>query len=210
VRGSKLTGHSPHLFEVAASHFPYRKKSFGDFFKNWIHPAKGIKSTLKLESSLRVEAAALPLALYLGTKRKIMPAMWLVLILPILLVLVVELLNTGVEEIVRHNHPRRSTHFGRAMDAAAAAVMIMILISAICAAFALLVPSPRRFRAMGEEGMRYERARLRGKVDTHKTTRMPLGNSQVRIVRMRAQIAFAEANLKVLDNLLAQSASTHG
>jgi diacylglycerol kinase (ATP) len=205
-----LTGHSPHLFEVAASHFPYRKKSFGDFFKNWIHPAKGIKSTLKLESSLRVEAAALPLALYLGTKRKIMPAMWLVLILPILLVLVVELLNTGVEEIVRHNHPRRSTHFGRAMDAAAAAVMIMILISAICAAFALLVPSPRRFRAMGEEGMRYERARLRGKVDTHKTTRMPLGNSQVRIVRMRAQIAFAEANLKVLDNLLAQSASSHG
>ncbi|MEO7617415.1 MAG: diacylglycerol kinase [Candidatus Saccharibacteria bacterium] len=204
-----MTGHTPHLFEVATSHFPYRKKSFGDFFKNWIHPAKGIKSTLKLESSLRVEAAALPLALYLGTKRKIMPAMWLVLILPILLVLVVELLNTGVEEIVRHNHPRRSTHFGRAMDAAAAAVMIMILIAAICAAFALLIPSPRRFRAMGEDGMKMERARLSGNVTTLKARRIPLGNNQVRIVSMRAQIAFAEANLKVLDGLLNQAAPSH-
>lgn len=203
-----MTGHPPHLFEVAASHFPYRKKSWGDFFKNWIPPVKGMRSTFKLESSLRVEMAALPLAVYLGVKRKVMPAWWLLLMLPILLVLVVELVNTGFEEIVRHNHPRRSTHFGRAMDAAAAAVMLMILIAAICAAFALLVPSPRRFQAMGPGGMQSERTRLEKRIREIKTTRMPLGSNQIKVVVMRTQIAYAEANLKCLAMVMAHDAET--
>ena len=198
-----MNAHPPHMLEVAAGHFPYRKKSWSEFLKNWVHPVKGMRSTFKLESSLRVEMAALPLAIYLGTKRKIMPVMWLVLIMPILLVLVVELLNTGVEEIVRHNHPRRSTHFGRAMDAAAAAVMLMILIAAICAAFALLVPSPRRFQAMGSDGMKSEKARLEKRIREIKSTRMPLGSNQIKVVVMRIRITFAVANLKCLAMVLA-------
>ena len=209
MRESTLNAHPPHLFEVAASHFPYRSsKTIKEFLINWRHPANGMISAFKLESSLRVEMAALPLAVYLGVKRKVMPAWWLLLTLPILLVLVVELVNTGFEEIVRHNHPRRSTHFGRAMDAAAAAVMLMILIAAICAAFALLVPSPRRFQAMSPDGMQAERTRLEKRIREIKATRMPLGSNQIKVVAMRTQITYAEANLKCLAIVMAHDDET--
>ncbi len=90
---------------------------------------KGIKNSYRFEQAFRLEVyaliAAVPLALYLGDSG----LERLMLIASVVLVLIVELLNTGVEMVVDRIGLEHHELSGRAKDAGSAAVFISILLS---------------------------------------------------------------------------------
>lgn len=198
MRGSKLTGHSPHLFEVAASHFPYRNKSVKQFFLNWIHPVEGLKTSYRLESSLRVEAAALPVALVVGQVFKLDLGRRLKLLGVVFAVILVELLNTSTEELVRDNHPRRSAHYKRAMDASAAAVMLSIAMAAIGAVYVVWDGVRARYIRMSDDELDYEHSRILMRLKNIQQTRLSLGRNAVRKIWLRSRRAYYAAHLSYI------------
>lgn len=147
------------LREVA-SHFPYRKKGMVGFFKNWIYPVRGLRSTYELESSLKVELAALPMALVVGKVAKLSLRSRLKILGLVSSVVLVELLNTSTEELARDKHPRRSPHLRRAMDAAAAAVMVAIAIAAIGTCYIVWDDVSARYAALSYDELVARRAEL--------------------------------------------------
>ncbi len=177
-----------HLREVA-SHFPYRKKTAKDFLLNWVHPIEGVKSSFKLESSLKVEAAALPIAAFLGVRYKITPYAWLLMIGSIFRVLQVELLNTAVEEIVRDSHPKRSVHYKRAMDAGAASVAIAIGTAAVCAVYAVMSGIPRDIQRMSPEEAQLALGEVNARIEAIHKRSMPLGRNVTMTAILRCRLA---------------------
>lgn len=91
---------------------------------------KGIKTSFRFEQAFRMEVYALliaiPAALFLGQTG----LERLMLIASVVLVLIVELLNTGVEMVVDRIGLEHHELSGRAKDAGSAAVFISILLSA--------------------------------------------------------------------------------
>lgn len=180
-------GHA-HLREVV-SHFPYRKKTVKEFFLNWVHPVEGVKSSFKLEPSLQVEAAALPIAVILGIRYKITPYAWLLMIGSIFHVLQLELLNTAVEEIVRDSHPKRSVHYKRAMDAGAASVAIAIGVAAVCAFYAVMSGIPRDIQRMTPEEAQLALGDVIARIEAINMRHMPLGNNTTLVLLLRSRLA---------------------
>lgn len=93
---------------------------------------KGLKSTYQHEQAFRFEvrvlAVAIPLALWIAQS----PLEFFLLIGSIFAVMVVELLNTGIEMVVDRIGVEHHELSGRAKDCGSAAVMLSIVMSSAC------------------------------------------------------------------------------
>ena len=156
---------------------------------NWIHPIEGFRSSFRLEPSLKLEAAALPCAFYLARRYKIKPFAWLLMVGSIFGTILVELLNTGIEEIVRDSHPKRSIHFKRAMDASAAAVMVAIGLAVASTIYAISTGIPRDIQEMWPEAAEKALESLLAKRKALLDHPMPLGNNVILVARLRLRLA---------------------
>jgi len=93
---------------------------------------KGIRACWRNEAAFRQEvllcAILFPLAFYVARSIE----QWLLLTLPLLLLLIVELLNSAVENVVDrigHEHHDLS---GKAKDMGSAAVLLCLIMTALC------------------------------------------------------------------------------
>lgn len=107
----------------------------------------GLKAAYKHESAFRQEiwlaAVLVPLGLYLGQDWTDRAA----LVCSVLFVLVVELLNSGIEAVVDRIGDEPHTLSGRAKDMGSAAVMIALLIAGLVWAAVLIEQLPAIFQA---------------------------------------------------------------
>ena len=110
---------------------------FARIYAAFFHSARGFKATWLHEEAFRQEVylfiAAGPLALWLG-ETGIEKAM---LIGSLILVMIVELLNTGIEIVVDRISFERHELSGRAKDVGSAAVLSALLLAAIVWGFIL-------------------------------------------------------------------------
>lgn len=87
---------------------------------------KGLRAAFRDEAAFRQELSLcvilLPLAIWLGRE----PVEWILLIGSCLLVLIVELLNSAVENVVDRIGPEHHELSGRAKDIGSAAVMLAL------------------------------------------------------------------------------------
>lgn len=104
---------------------------FRHFFNAARFSAKGLSHAIKYESAFRQELALalilIPAAFYVGTT----PLEIMLLIVFVLLVMVVELLNSAIEAVVDRVSPDFHALSGRAKDLGSAAVMISLVIAGI-------------------------------------------------------------------------------
>jgi diacylglycerol kinase (ATP) len=88
---------------------------------------KGIRSVWVNEAAFRQEVVAslvmLPLSFLVAQDA----VQWLLLVLPLMLILVVELLNSAIESVVDRIGPERHDLSGRAKDMGSAAVLFCIV-----------------------------------------------------------------------------------
>ncbi len=100
--------------------------------KSSYYSYKGIRSTFFSEQAFRLETYVLLLALPLSTLVAKSPLEYLLLIGSVVLVMIVELLNTGIELIVDRVSVEHHELSGRAKDAGSAAVFMTIFLSLAC------------------------------------------------------------------------------
>jgi diacylglycerol kinase (ATP) len=112
---------------------PYKSRSgLARVFKAFGYSLQGFKHALKYEHAFRQELALavvlVPLAVYLSKTR------WelLALLAPILLVLVVELLNSAIEALADEVSLEHRPLLGRAKDLGSAAVFIALALVVLC------------------------------------------------------------------------------
>lgn len=95
------------------------------------YSAKGLRACWKHESAFRQESALalvlLPLSFFIAQSL----LQWLMLIAPLLLMLIVELLNSAVESVVDRFGDEIHELSGRAKDMGSAAVLLSLLLLAI-------------------------------------------------------------------------------
>lgn len=110
---------------------PYKSKGgLGRILNALRYSIQGIKAALNHEAAFRQELALaivmIPAAFFLGRT----PVETLLLIASVVLVLVVELLNSAIEALADAISLDKHTLLGRAKDLGSAAVMLMLLFSA--------------------------------------------------------------------------------
>ena len=92
------------------------------------HSIQGIDSALRTQEAFRCEMLAsvilLPLALYVATDY----LQLILLVVTVLMVLIVELLNTGIEVVVDRISLEFHELYGRAKDVGSAAVLISLIL----------------------------------------------------------------------------------
>ena len=103
---------------------------FQRFSKSSYYSYKGLRAALMHEQAFRFEMYALLLAIPLSTLVAKTAIEYLMLIGSIVFVMIVELLNTGIEAIVDRVGVEHNELSGRAKDAGSAAVFLSILLSA--------------------------------------------------------------------------------
>lgn len=95
------------------------------------HTARGLRGAFQSEAAFRQELALagvlIPVALWLGDT----PIERALLVLPVLLILIVELLNTGIEKAIDRVGTERHPLSGFAKDLGSAAVFVSFLLLAI-------------------------------------------------------------------------------
>jgi diacylglycerol kinase (ATP) len=93
---------------------------------------KGIGAAWRNEAAFRQEVAVfvvlLPLSFFVARSIE----QWLLLTMPLFLLLIVELLNSAVENVVDRIGPERHDLSGRAKDMGSAAVLLCLLLIAAC------------------------------------------------------------------------------
>jgi diacylglycerol kinase (ATP) len=113
-------------------HSPYKSKSgFQRVFRAWGYSMQGLRAGLKHEAAFRQETALaivlIPAAFWLG--RNMLEVLLLLTVL--VLVLVVELLNSAVEAVCDALTVETHPLIGRAKDLGSAAVMMMLIFAAL-------------------------------------------------------------------------------
>lgn len=98
--------------------------------KSTYYSYKGLRAALLHEQAFRFEVYAFLLAIPLSTLVAKTAIEYLMLIGSVVFVMVVELLNTGIEAIVDRVGVEHNELSGRAKDAGSAAVFLSILLSA--------------------------------------------------------------------------------
>jgi diacylglycerol kinase (ATP) len=96
------------------------------------YSVKGLKAALRNEAAFRQE---LLLVTVLGAASFWLaksPMEWLVLVCPLLVLLIVELLNSAIENTVDRIGDEMHELAGRAKDMGSAAVMLSLLLLAVC------------------------------------------------------------------------------
>ena len=123
----------------------HKNKGITRVFKAFYYSLEGIFASLKHEAAFRQEtmlaAFLVPASFFLNVPL----AHHLILVASILLVLIVELLNTAVEAVVDDISLRNRPMAKRAKDAGSAAVLISLLNCLICWASVVLVNWERWF-----------------------------------------------------------------
>jgi diacylglycerol kinase (ATP) len=95
------------------------------------YSCNGIAATLRSESSFRQEAACAAVLIPIAVFGPVQPYERVALIASVLLVLLVELLNSAIEAIVDRISPERNELSRRAKDCGSAAVMMALVICAL-------------------------------------------------------------------------------
>jgi diacylglycerol kinase (ATP) len=92
---------------------------------------QGLRACWVNEAAFRQEfalcAVLLPAAFFVASS----PVQWLLLTTPLFLLLIVELLNSAVEQVVDRIGPERHELSGRAKDMGSAAVLLCLLLTAV-------------------------------------------------------------------------------
>lgn len=107
-----------------------KKKGFAHFLAAFSYSLAGFKAALRHEAAFRQESflflLAIPSAIWLGQT----PLEVVLLLGVLILVLIVELLNSAIESVVDRVGMERHELSGRAKDQGSAAVMLSLLLSA--------------------------------------------------------------------------------
>ncbi len=108
-------------------------------FKAFFYSIEGLASTLKHEAAFRQEAILASILIPLSFLLKVGLVQHLILVSSILLVLIVELLNSGIEAVVDDISLRDRPLAKRAKDMGSAAVFVSLLNCGICWVAVLVV-----------------------------------------------------------------------
>ena len=100
------------------------RKKFGYAFA-------GVGDSFVTQASFWVHLPAAVIVVALAAFLQLHPWRWAVLILCIAIVIAAELFNTALEHLVTVLHPDRDPRIARALDAAAAAVLVVAIASVI-------------------------------------------------------------------------------
>ena len=92
---------------------------------------QGLDHALRSEAALREECAALVIAVPLGMLIAPSVAWYVAMIGVLLVVLAVELLNTGIEKLADHVTPEWNRDIGIVKDTASAAVLCALLLAGL-------------------------------------------------------------------------------
>ncbi len=95
------------------------------------HSCDGIAATLRSESAFRQETVCAAILIPIAVFEPMQPFERVALIASVLLVLLVELLNSAIEAIVDRISPERNELARRAKDCGSAAVMMALIICAL-------------------------------------------------------------------------------
>ena len=98
----------------------------------------GLKSAIKDEPNIRIHLVLASIAIVLAIILGFSFSDWVILIFTIAFVLILELVNTAIEEIVDLISPEFKDQAKRAKDVSAAAVLVSSLLSVIIACFLYL------------------------------------------------------------------------
>ena len=117
---------------IEPGHSPYKSKSgLQRVFRAWGYSLQGLRAALKHEAAFRQEAALaivlIPAALWLG--RNMLEVLMLLAV--VVLVLVVELLNSAIEAVCDALTVETHPLIGRAKDLGSAAVMMMLIFAGL-------------------------------------------------------------------------------
>lgn len=99
------------------------------FFKSFSFAANGLKQTFKSEQNFKVQLAAAVLTLLAGWHFEVSLSEWIALVFCIGAVLAAELFNTALEVLVNLISPGFNQKAGLVKDIAAAAVLVIALMS---------------------------------------------------------------------------------
>ncbi len=103
------------------------------------HALAGLDYAYNKEQNLRIEIMAACLALGGGILLRISSFEWCMIIICIALVLSMEIVNTAIERLCNRLHAGYDKEIGVIKDLAAAAVLLVALMSAVCGAI-IFVP----------------------------------------------------------------------
>jgi len=92
----------------------------------------GMRAAWKNEAAFRQEIVICSILFVLSFFLAANPVQWLLLVAPLLIVLVVELLNSAVESIVDRIGPEHHELSGRSKDMGSAAVFFSLLLVFLC------------------------------------------------------------------------------
>lgn len=101
------------------------------FFKAFVYAGKGVRHALYSQPNFRLEVAACVAVVASGFAFGITRTEWMLCVLCMGAVLVAELMNTGVEALTDLASPEIHPLAGKAKDAAAGAVLVAALASAV-------------------------------------------------------------------------------
>ncbi|ABE60274.1 MULTISPECIES: diacylglycerol kinase [Chromohalobacter] len=108
-----------------------RQSGFRHLIDSTHYSLKGLRAAFRNETAFRQEVGIcvilLPLAWWIGSS----PVEWLLLVGSCALVLMVELLNSAVENVVDRIGPEHHELSGRAKDIGSAAVMISLIMAGL-------------------------------------------------------------------------------
>lgn len=107
--------------------------------RSFVYAFRGMVTAFKEEPNFKIHITLASLAIILGFVLQLPTLEWLVLVLTICIVLVVELINTALEEIVNIVSPEIRPEAKIAKDVAASAVLISAIASIVVGAL-LFVP----------------------------------------------------------------------
>jgi diacylglycerol kinase (ATP) len=92
---------------------------------------RGIRDAWRFESAFRQDSVASALLLLLSFWLAQTVVEWLLLIMPLFLLLIVEILNSAIENVVDRIGEERHILSGRAKDMASSAVMFSLILIAV-------------------------------------------------------------------------------
>jgi diacylglycerol kinase (ATP) len=107
------------------------KTGFSRLFDATAYSINGIRACWREEAAFRQEvtlaAVLFPLSFFLARS----PEQWLMLVAPLLLLLIIELLNSAVENVVDRFGDERNDYSGRAKDMGSAAVFLCLVLTGL-------------------------------------------------------------------------------
>jgi diacylglycerol kinase len=98
-------------------------------FKSFTYAFRGLTKTFREEQNLQVQSIVGIIAISLGLYFRIKPLEWCLIISAIILVLLMELVNSAVERIADALKPRIHTYVKEMKDIMAAAVMLAAILA---------------------------------------------------------------------------------